>query len=285
LHVHPLPGLQPLPYSLFSTLTLPLGRLVLKAVLSEPFVSPNRPSPSLLSSGNDEDEGDESVDSFFSRRFGHAFARTLGSAIVHGIYAADSRQLSVRAAFPTLRESEARGNGSVIWGEIGPAAWFGEAARQMRFKALKEDEEEWEIPDEQGEWERSLRGAALFSFREGIETLVRALVDALNGLSNVTLRSGTVVRRVEQNDDDDGSFQVRASLYFFFLLYLISSSLKRGNVLLRFIWEKIQTVLRRSKLRTSSLPFRSPSWILFSRSQVHAPFPTSAQTPIRPSSC
>jgi protoporphyrinogen/coproporphyrinogen III oxidase len=219
LHIHPLPGLQPLPYSLFSTLTLPLGRLVLKAVLTEPFVSPNRkPSPAslLLPPGNDDD--DESVDSFFSRRFGHEFARTLGSALVHGIYAADSRQLSVRAAFPTLRESEARGNGSVVWGEIGPAAWFGEAARQKRFKALKEDEdEEWEItgggPGEEGEWERNVRAAALFSFREGIETLVRALVDALNGFSNVTLRSGSVVRRVEQNDDDDGTFQVRASIF------------------------------------------------------------------------
>jgi hypothetical protein len=201
--------------------------------------------------------------------------------------------LSVRAAFPTLRESEGRGNGSVVWGELGPAAWFSEAARQKKVKALKEDEdEEWEIPGgpgEEGEWERRVRAAALFSFREGIETLVRALVDALNEFSNVTLRSGTVVRRVEQNDDDDGSFQVRAN---FFLLYvLISSRPEWGTLLLRFIWTKIQTVLRRSKLRTSSLPFRSPSWILFSRSnnssssQVHAPFPTSARTLTQPSSC
>jgi protoporphyrinogen/coproporphyrinogen III oxidase len=227
--VHPTPGLQPLPNSLFSALTLPLGRLVLKAVLTEPFVRPNRPpitttttttppTPTALSPRDEaEDEGDESVDSFFSRRFGDAFARTLGSALVHGIYAADSRQLSVRAAFPALRESEARGNGSVVWGELGPPAWFGEAARRKRqqLKALEEDEN-WDLGDPLAdpEWEARVRAAALFSFRDGMETLVRALVEALKGFPYVTLRNGMVVRKVDKEADGSNSFQVRASFYF-----------------------------------------------------------------------
>jgi protoporphyrinogen/coproporphyrinogen III oxidase len=105
--VHPTPGLRPLPNSLFSAPTLPLGRLILKAVLTEPIGRANRPpittattttttltASSPRDQGEDEDEdvdeGDESVDSFFSRRFGDAFAHTLGSALVHGIYATDS---------------------------------------------------------------------------------------------------------------------------------------------------------------------------------------------------
>jgi hypothetical protein len=38
--------------------------------------------------------------------------------------------------------------------------------------------------------------APLFSFRDGMETLVRALVEALKGFLYVTLRSGMVVRKV-----------------------------------------------------------------------------------------
>lgn len=159
----------------------------------------------------EDEDGDESVDSFFSRRFGDAFARTLGSALVHGIYAADSRLLSLRATFPQLRASEARGNGSVVWGELGPPAWFGSK------KANAESQEEEE--GEEGavvhrEWEARLgRTAALFSFREGMETLVRALVKALHAFPNVVLRSGTAARRIEidntVDDDDRCSFQVR----------------------------------------------------------------------------
>ena len=157
-----------------------------------------------------DDDGDESVDSFLSRRFGDAFARTLGSALVHGIYAADSRRLSVRAAFPSLCESETRGNGSVIWGTLGPRAWFGEAARQKRQKAqAREEEEAWDIDRE---WEAGVRAAALLSFREGTQTLVGALVGALEGCPNVTLRKCTAARKIDQDDQDGGggSFEVRA---------------------------------------------------------------------------
>jgi protoporphyrinogen oxidase len=170
------------------------------------------------------------VDSFLSRRFGDAFARTLGSALVHGIYAADSRVLSVRAAFPVLRESEARGKGSVLWGELGPPAWFGVGGRRKaQVKAEAEEEEEGEGVDR--EWEAHFRtSAALFSFREGMETLVRALVEALRGFPNVTLRCGAVVRGIDTTTDEDCgngdrdhddrrlSFQVRVPSFrvFFF---------------------------------------------------------------------
>ena len=135
----------------------------------------------------EEDGDDESVDSFLARRFGDTFARTLGSALVHGIHATDSRALSVRAAFPALCALESRGKGSVVWGALGPPAWFG--------NNVQEEEEGWEGD---GEWEARLRAeAALFSFREGVETLVRALVGALRGLPNVALRSGVAVRGIE----------------------------------------------------------------------------------------
>ncbi|KAI9465337.1 hypothetical protein BJY52DRAFT_1209733 [Lactarius psammicola] len=203
LHVPPAPGLQALPSSLLSALTLPLGRLVLRSVLSEPFVPANRSHPTTtMDSCNDED--DESVDAFFARRFGDTFARTLGSALVHGIYAADSRRLSVRAVFPMLRASEHRGNGSVIWGELGPPAWFGAAAPMGATDDDGEEEGEWDTgASTDPEWDARIAAAAVLSFREGMETLVRALVKALRGFRNVTLRNGTTVHGISERDDDE----------------------------------------------------------------------------------
>lgn len=235
LHVpHTTQGLQPLPSSLLSLFTLPLGRLVLRSVLAEPFIPANRPrsraqknslllpppsddaAPTTSTNLNTDtaeqavdggdDDDDESVDSFFSRRFGEAFARTLGSALVHGIYAADSRQLSLLATFPQLRTSETRGNGSVIWGELGPPAWFKSYSHDD-----DEEKETWEEGDQ--EWETTFRRtAALFSFKEGMETLVRALVEALRRFPNVILWNDTAVRRIEIDaadvDDDHCSFLV-----------------------------------------------------------------------------
>jgi oxygen-dependent protoporphyrinogen oxidase len=148
-------------------------------------------------------DDDESVDSFFSRRFGEAFARTLGSALIHGIYAADSRQLSLLAAFPQLRASETRGNGSVIWGELGPPAW-------LKSQPGTEEDETWEGDQE---WETTFRRtAALFSFKEGMETLVRALVEALGRFPNVVLWNDTAVRRIGVDTaDDDESGGARSS--------------------------------------------------------------------------
>jgi protoporphyrinogen/coproporphyrinogen III oxidase len=226
-------GLQPLPYSLLSLFTLPLGRLVLRSVLSEVFTPANRPSRSRSQENTsslrlpppppppsppldaaptttntnraeetvDDDGDDESVDSFFSRRFGDAFARTLGSALIHGIYATDSRRLSLLATFPQLRTSETRGNGSVVWGELGLPAWWKKSQSHE-----VEEKEKWEGDVE---WETGFRrNAALFSFKEGMETLVRALVEALRSFPNVVLWNGRAVRRIEidkvdEDDDDD----------------------------------------------------------------------------------
>ncbi|KAI0066873.1 Protoporphyrinogen oxidase [Artomyces pyxidatus] len=196
LHFPGLPGLSPLPSSLLSVFTTPLGRLVLSSVKSEMFTPYNRPA----------DITDESVDAFFSRRFGAVFARTLGSALVHGIYGADSRKLSIRAAFPSMWVSEEIGKGSIVWGEIGPPAWFGAGQRKAEAK-IKEDEEAWELGTN-ADWSRQVARAAIISFKDGLETIVTALVSALEGFDNVTLRKETEVLSLGQ-DDTSKSFEIR----------------------------------------------------------------------------
>jgi oxygen-dependent protoporphyrinogen oxidase len=57
--------------------------------------------------------GDESVASFFRRRFGNATAPLVAQPLLGGIHAGDIEKLSVRSLFPRLVEAEAR-HGSVI---------------------------------------------------------------------------------------------------------------------------------------------------------------------------
>jgi protoporphyrinogen/coproporphyrinogen III oxidase len=94
---------------------------------------------------------DESVGDFMSRRFGRAVADNLVSALLHGIYAGDLYQLSMRAVFPQIWYLETcdpkssitmamlrnywRGrlprcldDAKVIWRDIYPDNWRGDAA-------------------------------------------------------------------------------------------------------------------------------------------------------------
>ena len=67
--------------------------------------------------GNHASEGwgDESVDAFFTRRFGPKMAATFAAPLVSGIYAGDPKRLSLASCFPRLADMEAR-HGSIIKG-------------------------------------------------------------------------------------------------------------------------------------------------------------------------
>jgi oxygen-dependent protoporphyrinogen oxidase len=100
-------------------------------------------------------EPDESVADFTRRKFSETLLDRLVGPFVSGIYAGDPEKLSLRAAFPILYEAE-KTSGSLIRGV---------------FKVLKE--------------RKAKRGAephekpTLQTFRDGNETLVRALAESL----------------------------------------------------------------------------------------------------------
>ncbi|KAH7928616.1 Protoporphyrinogen oxidase [Leucogyrophana mollusca] len=165
------PGIQPIPTSFSSLLFSPLGRILLPAVAREPFRPRNRP-PHLT---------DESVNSFLARRFGVKFAAMFGSALVHGIYAADSRKLSVRTAFPTLWEAEERGRGSVVAGFLRP-----------KKQKVEEYYELGDVPE-------AMRDVSVYSFKNGIGTLTEALVHDLRQKNNVKLYGGVSVTGLRAN--------------------------------------------------------------------------------------
>jgi len=165
--------MQTLPSSVVALLGSPLFPNLLWAVVGEFFGKRNRP-PDVL---------DESVDAFLTRRFGESFARIFGSALVHGIYAADSRQLSTRTAFPSLWEAEERGGGSVVRGFLGK-------------KAPVEDDD-YEL----GNMLDVMKDVSVYSFRDGIQTLTNALESYLVARNNVRILRETNVSLLEKTGD------------------------------------------------------------------------------------
>ncbi|KAF8905181.1 hypothetical protein CPB84DRAFT_1771770 [Gymnopilus junonius] len=165
-------GLQRLPSSILSLLSSPLLPTLLAAIIPEPFrrqiavvTPPTRASISVFSS------------------FGETFARTFGSALVHGIYATDSRKLSVRAAFPTIWEAEERGRGSIVRGLLMPAR------EEVRRKVQP--------------WKHYQSNACIsvYSFKNGMETLTKALEKSLLSSNNVSIMTNTHLSGLKKSED------------------------------------------------------------------------------------
>ena len=198
--------LAKLPNSLASLFTailqLPFLRAIIPRVLLEPRV-PSRFARPVSESKSEkarlqsrESLEDESVDSFVSRRFGPSLAANLVSAVIHGIYAGDSRKLSVRSVLPFLWESE-RVHGSVLRSMLLPSG------RNKRYRPLPAGEaaRKQEIEDETkalqerlgNELVTSLKGVSVYSFPNGLQEIVSSLEKALDAADNVTVCKGTAV--------------------------------------------------------------------------------------------
>jgi oxygen-dependent protoporphyrinogen oxidase len=107
------------------------------------------------------DVTDESVGSFFARRFGPD-AAGVASAFVHGIYAADPDKLSLRSAFGILHAAEEK-YGSVVLGMLLGARSKEDKAAEARAWAQLGP-----LGDERKGW-------SMYGLRGGIEGLTQAL--------------------------------------------------------------------------------------------------------------
>lgn len=146
---------------------------LLPHVLKEPFLSP----PSVAA--REQENGgynDESVDSFISRRFGPELAGNVLSALVHGIYAGDTRQLSMRAVFPSLWELEQK-HGSIIKGML---------ARKKT--ASPEEVQRQEIAKSIPHLAIMMKDVSVYSLHGGLEGLPKAMIQYLKARPNVEMR-------------------------------------------------------------------------------------------------
>ncbi|XP_058231867.1 protoporphyrinogen oxidase isoform X2 [Hemibagrus wyckioides] len=124
-------------------------------------------------------EEDESVHSFMSRRFGSELADIAMDCLCRGVFAGDSRKLSVRSCFLPLHRAE-QDWGSVLLGLLLSGGGGGEKAGAGSMSALarRARAESW------SQW----------SLTDGMQTLPDALQEALRGRERVELHHSTPVR-------------------------------------------------------------------------------------------
>ncbi|KAG5735710.1 Protoporphyrinogen oxidase [Termitomyces sp. T112] len=209
-------GLTDIPTSMFGFLRSPIRGLLLSAIFTEPLRSPNRvPTQYVNVDGSKRIYQDESLDNFLSRRFGPEVARVLGSALCHGVYAADSRRLSVRAAFPVLYNLEEKGNGRVVFGILKDILGVG-AGKKSRHA---EGGQMYDL----GDVEQLMQGVSVYSFCGGVQTLTDALAKALAATSNVELCYGQDVKEIEMYEDENSSLAIHTTVQTLKPTHVVSS--------------------------------------------------------------
>ncbi|KAI0355823.1 Protoporphyrinogen oxidase [Trametes cingulata] len=174
LHIPGTKGLVTIPGSLPSLLVSPLAKILVPAVLRD-----FRRSDGVVLNAT---SSDESVDGFLTRHFGPDFARTFGSALVHGIYAADSRLLSVRAAFAAMCRLEESGRGSLVRGALSEMVSSLRTRRSKR-PAIAEEDASYDL----GDVGHLMKGVSVYSFRDGMQTLTNAMAGWLQQQEHVDL--------------------------------------------------------------------------------------------------
>lgn len=130
---------------------------------------------------------DESIHSFASRILGDEMATAVGSAIIHGIYAADSRQISAHATLP-------------FWSPKNRNQVLTDSRASIEADMLQP------LPNI-GHLGDTLKHASVYSFKNGIDTLIRALEAHLEARSNVqTFRESPILSLLMRKDH---TFEVR----------------------------------------------------------------------------
>ena len=204
LHIPGTKGLETIPNSIPALLRSPLAKVLVPAVCRNLVRSPKRgklsgfitrkhPSDAPTASSALTDS-DESVDSFLTRQFGPKFAQIFGSALVHGIYATDSRLLSTHAAFPMLRRLEETGRGSVVRGA------FAEMFTTHRSNGKADAYDNYDL----GTVPQLMKGVSVYSFRDGMQTLSETMTKYLHDQANVEVITGDAVSVMGRNAEKQG---------------------------------------------------------------------------------
>lgn len=156
----------------------------------------------------DPDVTDESIGSFLERRLGsRQVADNLLSAVMHGIYAGDIYQLSAKSILPFQWHLEGK-YGSVVKGiwrvQQESSGTVPITQREADFIKSFQDE-----PPLERDFLQKLRTASVFSFRNGIQTIVNRIKDSLSGKDNVEVKTGSKVTKLER-DGETGKVKVSA---------------------------------------------------------------------------
>ncbi|MEE8367823.1 MAG: protoporphyrinogen oxidase [Thermoanaerobaculia bacterium] len=182
--LHPLPSC---PLEFLRSPILSLGGRV--RVCLEPF---SRAGPGGV---------DESVHDFARRRIGAEAADILIDAMVSGIFAGNTRRLSLASAFPKMAAMEDV-HGSLFTAMIAQMREHRAARKQQR----KSSENEPKAEAETRSGGPTGPGGTLTSFRRGLETLIEHLAEELDGIVRLNHRATAIEPLpAERPDRSDGS--------------------------------------------------------------------------------
>lgn len=135
---------------------------------------------------------DESLDSLVRRRLGPGVADNMVSAMVHGIFAADSRKLSARSTFPVLWDAE-QTRGSIVLGMLRGAKLDAEAQEKKEKEKKEWDEIRSDVRGFKDGW-------SLYGLKGGIGALEKELERQLRR-HGVEFRLGEGVEKLEKTAD------------------------------------------------------------------------------------
>ncbi|KNE55293.1 protoporphyrinogen oxidase [Allomyces macrogynus ATCC 38327] len=142
---------------------------------------------------------DDTIYDLVSRRFSPELADTLVSAMVHGIYAGNPRQLSVQATFPALVRAEQQ-YGSVMRGMMRGAGAMSPEDRAELDKLVAAR------PEFRDLWHRATK-SSIYTLQNGLESAVVALAKHLEGM-DVHVRTSAPVTRLDAKPYGEFGVQV-----------------------------------------------------------------------------
>ncbi|KAJ2041409.1 oxygen-dependent protoporphyrinogen oxidase [Coemansia sp. S16] len=152
-------------------------------------------------STHDGSSTDESIHSFVGRRFGAAVDDNLASAVMRGIYAADTRDLSARALLFPFWLADRTGSTGVLRG-LARVAKLSRARNAVHAQRdLAERLSHAERRKRNPEFWDGMDAASMYSFGDGMQTLADALTTALRAFPNVRVLTGSPVVALRTKED------------------------------------------------------------------------------------
>lgn len=163
------------------------------SILREPW-TPTRP----------QSLDDETVGSFVSRRSDKRFANNVTSAVFHGIYAGDIWQLSAKTLLSRAWYLESM-FGSVLGGFFRmhndtPA----QSVTLVHPYDVEVTQALYEETDLDLDFARKLKDASMFTFKDGLQHLVRALQKSVEQNGNVEIRTETPIQSFKPVEEGMG---------------------------------------------------------------------------------
>ncbi|XP_013884373.1 protoporphyrinogen oxidase [Austrofundulus limnaeus] len=133
-------------------------------------------APEILVKKGKED--DESIHSFVSRRLGKELADIAVDSLCRGVFAGDSRKLSLRSCFPPFYKAEQERGSLTLGLLLGSGSTSAVSPGPLAQRSVKESWAQW-------------------SLRRGVESLPESLTEFLQQSGKVQLHRETAVKHIE----------------------------------------------------------------------------------------